>query len=111
MECGGLYCRSMSESTIPDKSLAGILDALDKGNVRVAEQFPGDSSARQPVHVVYGGAHLFKADAAQKLGAGARRALDEPARDAASRAPALDLDPTPAARFSPRVVDKLTREP
>ena len=40
---------------------------------RVAEQFPGDSPARQPVHIVYGGAHLFKADAAQKLGAVALR--------------------------------------
>ncbi len=46
-------------TTIPDKSLAAILDLLDKANVGVAERFPGDSSARQPVHVVYGGAHLF----------------------------------------------------
>ena len=60
----------MTDTTIPDKSLVAILDLLDKGNIRVAQQFPGDSSARQPVHVVYGGAHLFKADAAQKLGAG-----------------------------------------
>src|SRR3954451_7912258 len=103
--------RSDPMSTIPDKALLTILDALDKGNVRVAEQFPGDSSARQPVHVVYGGAHLFKADAAQKLGAVARRALDEHAPDAASLASALDLDPALAARFYPRVVDKLTREP
>src|SRR3954471_5042695 len=111
MECGGLYCRSMSESTIPDKSLAVILDALDKGNVRVAEQFPGDSSARQPVHVVYGGAHLFKADAAQKLGAVALRALQEHAPDAAVLAAALGLEPALAARIYPRVVEKLTREP
>ena len=84
---------------------------LDKGNVRVAAQFPGDSAARQPVHVVYGGAHLFTADAAQKLGAVALRALQEHAPDAASLAAAIEIDPTVAARIYPRVVEKLTREP
>ena len=98
-------------TTIPDKSLVAILDVLDKGNIGVALRFPGDSSARQPVHVVYGGAHLFKADAAQKLGAVALRTLQEHAPDAASLAAALDLDPALAARFYPRLVDKLTSEP
>ena len=32
-----------------------------------------DAGARQPVHTVYGGAHLFTADAVQKLGALAQR--------------------------------------
>jgi len=98
-------------TTIPDKSLVAILDALDKGNVRVAEQFPGDSSARQPVHVVYGGAHLFTADAAQKLGTVALRALHEHAPDASALAAALGLDPAIATRIYPRLVEKLTREP
>ena len=101
----------MADTTIPDKSLASILDLLDKANVGVAERFPGDSSARQPVHVVYGGAHLFTADAAQKLGSVALRTLQEHAPDAASLASALDLDPAIAARIYPRVVEKLTREP
>ena len=98
-------------TTIPDKSLAAILDLLDKANVGVAERFPGDSSARQPVHVVYGGAHLFKADAAQKLGSVALRTLQEHAPDAASFGAALGLDAAVAARIYPRVVEKLTREP
>ena len=98
-------------TTIPDKSLASILDLLDKANVGVAERFPGDSSARQPVHVVYGGAHLFKADAAHKLGGVALRTLQEHAPDAASLGSALGLDPAIAARIYPRVVEKLTREP
>ncbi len=67
--------RAMADTTIPDNALMSFLDALDKANVRVAEQFPGDSAARQPVHTVYGGAHLFKADAARKLGAIALRSL------------------------------------
>src|SRR5437868_10662800 len=101
----------MTDTTIPDKSLVAILDVLDKGNLAAAERFPGDSPARQPVHVVYGGAHLFKADAAPKLGALALRALQEHAPDAAALANACGLDPAIAARIYPRVVDKLTREP
>ena len=68
------------------------------------EQFPGDSPQRQPVHTVYGGAHLFKADAAQKLGA---LALQSAGRARARRrrrcAAAIGLDPALADRIYPRV--------
>ncbi len=101
----------MADTTIPESALAVFVDALGKTNVRVGEQFPGDSPARQPVHVVYGGAHLFKADAARKLGAVALRTLQEHAPDAPSLASALGLDPVLAQRLYPRVVEKLTREP
>jgi citrate lyase beta subunit len=97
--------------TIPDKALSVFVDALDKGNVRVAQQFPGDSPGRQPVHVVYGGAHLFKADAAQKLGAVALQAMQEHAPDAATFAGAIGLDRALADRIYLRVIEKLTREP
>ena len=39
---------------------------------------------RQPVHVVYGGAHLFKSDTTRKLGTLAERAVAEYAPDAAA---------------------------
>src|SRR5262249_5484140 len=55
--------RAMGDTTIPDHAFTSLLDALDKANARVTERFPGDSPVRQPVHTVYGGAHLFKADA------------------------------------------------
>jgi citrate lyase beta subunit len=101
----------MSDTSIPEAALTTFLDALDKANLRVAEQFPGDSPARQPVHTVYGGAHLFKADAAQKLGAVALRSLQEHAPDAAALAGVLDLDRALADRVYLRIIDKLTREP
>src|SRR5450759_1331276 len=91
--------RAMADTTIPEHALAAFVDALDKANVGVARQFPGDSPARQPVHVVYGGAHLFKADAARKLGAVALRTLQEHAPDAPSLASALGLDPALAQRI------------
>ena len=36
---------------------------------------PGESPERQPVHTVYGGAHIFKADTANKMGAAAAKHL------------------------------------
>jgi citrate lyase beta subunit len=68
-------------------------------------------SERQPVHTVYGGAHLFTADTTAKLGAIALRALREYAPDAASLSAALGLDRDLTARLYPRLVEKLEREP
>jgi citrate lyase beta subunit len=101
----------MGDTTIPENALTPIIDAIDAGNRRVAELFPGESPARQPVHVVYGGAQLFKADAAQKLGSLALRALQEHAPDPVAFAAALGLDPVLADRIHLRVIEKLTREP
>jgi hypothetical protein len=101
----------MAETTIPENALSAFLDALDQGNVRVAERFPGESPHRQPVHTVYGGAHRFKADAAQKFGAVALQALAEHAPDAATFAAAIDLEAAAAHRIYERVVAKLNREP
>jgi citrate lyase beta subunit len=101
----------MADTSIPENALSVFLDTLDKGNIRVAEQFPGDSPQRQPVHTVYGGAHLFNADAANKLGAIALRALQEHAPDASAFAAAIGLDPVLADRVYLRLIEKLTREP
>jgi citrate lyase beta subunit len=68
---------------------------------------------RQPIHTVYGGAHLFKADTARRLGARALAALDEHGPDAESFAAALGLhvDASQAHTIRDRVVEKLRREP
>jgi citrate lyase beta subunit len=101
----------MADTTIPDNALTSFLDALDKANVRVAVEFPGDSPQRQPVHTVYGGAHLFKADIVRKLGAFALDTLRDYAPDAGALSVALELPPELADRIYPRIVEKLTREP
>jgi citrate lyase beta subunit len=69
------------------------------------------AATRQPVHTVYGGAHLFRADSAAKLGALALRALDEYAPTPAALAQALGLDPGLTRIIYPRVRAKLEREP
>jgi len=55
--------------------------------------------SRQPVHTVYGGAHLFTPDTAAKLGAIALRTLQEHARTADALAEVLGLDRALAARI------------
>ena len=107
-----------------------ILHRLSGANRRYAEAYPGDRADRQPVHTVYGGAHLFKADIAAKLGAAAQRALEEYAPDPITFAAAIGLGGSetgaatdgkgaPPARESEalaravyaRVIEKLGREP
>ena len=65
---------------------------------------------RQPIHTVYGGAHLFKADTAARLGATALRTLEEFAPDPATLAEVLGIAPAAAERVYVRVREKLQRE-
>ena len=90
--------------------LRAIFRSLDAG-AGSAAAYPGDGGDRQPVHTVYGGAHLFTADVSRKLGDAALKTLREHAPDPATLARALGLDPALAPEIHRRVVDKLTREP
>ena len=101
----------MSDTSIPDKALSTIVDMLDKSNVATAQRYPGELPGRQPVHTVYGGAHLFKADITRKLGAAALNALHEYAPDSGTLAEIIRVSRSLAARIHPRVEEKLTREP
>ncbi|HEX4510222.1 MAG TPA: hypothetical protein VH328_09095, partial [Burkholderiaceae bacterium] len=44
------------------------LAALGDANRRFGHRYPGDPSLRQPIHTVYGGAHLYKAETTRRLG-------------------------------------------
>lgn len=86
-------------------------DSLTDANRQFSRQYPGDSGRRQPVHTVYGGAHLFKADLCAKMGAIAERSLAEFAPDAATLAQAIGLPAHLADTVYARVIEKLRREP
>src|SRR5580704_4562655 len=81
------------------------------GNRAFATRNPGERADRQPVHTLYGGAHLFRADAARRLGERALDALEEHAPDAATLAAAFEFEPQLAEKVRPRVLDKLRTEP
>lgn len=84
----------MKRTLTPDVTQE-ITARLSVANLEAARLFPGDSAERQPVHTVYGGAHLFRSDSAPKLGLAALASLDAFAPDARSFAGALGLDVTP----------------
>jgi hypothetical protein len=72
----------------------------------------GDSAARQPVHTVYGGAQLFKAETPVRLGVLALELIRTYTPDAASFAKCLGLARGEFARsVFDRTVAKLEREP
>jgi citrate lyase beta subunit len=79
------------KTTLTEDSTREISARLAEANRETAALYPGESFKRQPVHTVYGGAHLFKSDTTQRLGALARRALETYAPDFASFARALGL--------------------
>ena len=88
------------------------LALLARANRSFARAYPGESGERQPVHTVYGGAHLFRANSAHKFGRAALASLDEHAPDAAAFARAFGLESEAfAAIVRARVVEKLRREP
>jgi citrate lyase beta subunit len=86
-------------------------DSLTRANRDFSRKYPGDSGRRQPVHTVYGGAHLFKADLCRKMGSIAERALTEFAPDAATLALAIGIPNHLRDTVYERVVEKLRREP
>ncbi|RYY18368.1 MAG: phosphoenolpyruvate kinase, partial [Cytophagaceae bacterium] len=52
-----------------------LLDQLGTANLAFQKTYPGDRPDRQPVHTVYGGANLFKADTCVRMGEIALRNL------------------------------------
>ena len=89
----------------------GLRSRLDAAGAELALRYPGESPKRQPVHTVYGGAHLFRSDTAAKLGSLALHALEENAPDAGAFAEAIGLPEPLAPKIHARVVEKLKREP
>ena len=100
------------DPTFPDKLLESYASRLDSAPDAMSA-FPGESGARQPVHTVYGGAQIFSADTAPRLGALALAAMERYAPDAATLAAAVGRPPDdPIVALShPRVMEKLGREP
>jgi len=100
----------MAQSTLSDRTLRELAARLKPQHDAFARQYPGESGTRQPVHTVYGGSHLFKADTTKKLGDLALKALAQYAPNASSFAEAIGIDPGVAETIYARVQEKLKRE-
>lgn len=88
-----------------------ITRQLQSALATFAARYPGESGRRQPVHTVYGGAHLFKSDTAPRLGALAVRSFETYAPDANTFAQVLELPDKLAETIYERVLEKIKREP
>src|SRR3954470_4049513 len=106
----------MKTSLNPDtiRSFGSQLKAVNDSQALL---YPGNSGARQPVHTVYGGAHLFKSDTTRRLGELALRSLSQYGENSAEFWKAIQTveDTSADAEFAEtiyqRVVSKLEREP
>ena len=101
----------MKKTTLAPDIITKLLARLDRGSTTRAGIMPGASEKRQPVHTVYGGAHLFRADTAARLGAIAVRTLQEFAPDARAFAAAAGFPENRVQMIYARVIEKLRREP
>src|SRR5579883_2370773 len=99
------------KTTLSQTSIEEITERLQPSHGEFAARYPGESGRRQPVHTVYGGAHLFKSDSTARLGALALRALETYAPDAKTFADAIELTDALAETVYARVIEKLKREP
>lgn len=101
----------MPDTSLPALVFDSICESLTPANVAVAARYPGEPFDPQPVHTVYGGAHLFTADTVSRIRATALKAFDLYAPDAAALAVAFDIDTAMAARLRPLVARKLETAP
>ena len=97
-------------TTLSADDTLSILSELAASNDAFSALFPGDTGERQPVHTVYGGAHLFKAGTTAKLGSLALRSLQAYGPDAESFGAAVGVPAHLRERVYGRVVEKLERE-
>jgi citrate lyase beta subunit len=92
--------------------LEAILKPLKRANRDFAKANPGAALGRQPIHTVYGGAHLFSAGTARKLGEKALQSFELHAPDARALALALGQSENSLwEQVHSRVTEKLKGEP
>ncbi|HYG63306.1 MAG TPA: phosphoenolpyruvate kinase, partial [Thermoanaerobaculia bacterium] len=90
-------------TTLAAGSVREVFERLRGANLEFNRRHPGESERRQPVHSVYGGAHLFRSDSAARFGALALRALEEHAPTPGDLARAVGLPEELAPRIYERV--------
>ncbi len=121
------------KTTLKPRQIEAIASPLTTAGRGFQSRYPGPPERRQPVHTVYGGAHLFRFDSAPRLGRAASRhfahyfpdfqtlgrVLELPGHAALEAGPTADRESVASgsgplsllARVHQRVEEKLQREP
>jgi citrate lyase beta subunit len=100
----------VSATTIPDQTLSALLEALDHATAGASGRARRDSGV-QPLHTVYGGAHLFTTTTFGKLARIARRSLEDFAPDPDALAEALAYPRRLTEQIYPRLRERLQNRP
>lgn len=90
-----------------DAAVRAALRRLETHDADFVRHYPGDSPQRQPVHTVYGGAQLFRADSALRLGSIAQAMLEQYAPEPAQLVEALGIASVRAELVHRRVRERL----
>lgn len=96
--------------TLSSDSLDRWGERLRTAAARIAVGFPGEGPQRQPVHTVYGGAHIFSATTTPRLGELALDFMERWIPNSGRLEEILDMDTALAEQVHPRVEEKLSRE-
>lgn len=100
------------QTSLDSNTRSELLDALTKSNAQFHSRYSGERTVRQPVHTVYGGAHLFNADVTSNIGKVALTAFERYAAGPRELTDAFGVDVGDrAASIYERVKNKLVEEP
>ncbi|MBD3648670.1 MAG: phosphoenolpyruvate kinase, partial [Pseudomonadales bacterium] len=97
-------------TSLSQTELEPLMQRLESANATFDERYPGIQLDRQPVHTVYGGAHLYRTGAAQKLADLASRHLATYAPDFVTLARALEFEGHEALPLNPDEIAALAAE-
>ena len=95
--------------TLPPESLQEIATRLEQAHKAFQRRYPGPSGDRQPIHVVYGGAHLFRSGTTRRLGDLALRSLEEYAPDFVVFAKAIGLPGSDRLPVAPDAIGAIAK--
>jgi citrate lyase beta subunit len=96
--------------TLHEDSLAGWAARLNQASTEVKTEYPGELPDRQPVSTMYGGAHIFTANSAARLGELAKAAFDRWLPDPEHLIEVLGIDPRFIEKVHTQVQGKLATE-
>lgn len=97
--------------TLPVDSMERWSRRVGEAARRIEDRYPGDRPDRQPVHTVYGGAHIFSARTCSRLGEIATAFVEQWIPAATDLASVVGMDPALARIVHPKIVHKLATEP
>jgi citrate lyase beta subunit len=96
--------------SIKENEKETLLNILQTANLEFQKKYPGDKPDRQPVHTVYGGANLFKADTCKKMGSIALKSLQTYAPNFVVLADVLQFEGFLNLPSSEKKIEKLVRK-